>query len=283
MKTIKILIIAVLCAFFVGCKEYGEKRIVNFITLDKDSIALYYYNFNKEDKFLKEERENTGIKNTLIQMLSENQYDLKLCRYAIITSDITNDINELFFALTDSRFAPDIIILEGETNLDAEEYIKADNTSYPLYNYKINNNLISCVIEKFNENEKNIVINNKVYKKLYEQQSAVFDILDKSEKHLTYVFESDGKKISAELDNINTFYYIKANTVGINITATMKSYKGMAAGEGEKRLVKELLEKDIKQNVIELISDKTIAETFNLLWYSNIENIESFNINVNIL
>jgi hypothetical protein len=59
--------------------------------------------------------------------LSEDDYDLKLCRFAVVNSDIAdNSMNELFFALTDNRFAPDIIILEGDTNIEAEEYQKID-------------------------------------------------------------------------------------------------------------------------------------------------------------
>ena len=285
MKKIEILVIAFICLVFTGCKEYGEKRIVNIITADRDKIAVYYYDFSGEaPAYLKEEKDNNGIKNTLVQILSESDYDLKLCRYAVVSSEIIrNNINELFFSLTDCRFAPDIIIVEGETEISPEEYEKNDKHTYPLYNYSVNDNMITCVVEKADNNEKNIIIEGGLYKQLDEQQSFAFDILSRTKKQGIYKFEKNGEVFSAELKNINTFNYIKNNTLYINVTAFMKSYKGMPAGEEAKKILETMIEKDIYKNIAELLEDKILTEKFNLMLYGDLENYKDINVNINII
>ena len=284
MKIIKILIVAAVCLVFTGCKEYGEKRIVNLITVNSDKIAVYYYDFSKEEvTYLKEEKVNTGIKNTLVSMLSEADYDLKLCRYAVVSDEIIhNKIKELYFALTDNRFAPDIIILEGKTNLEPEEYKKTDEYAYPLYNYSVKNNMISCAVEKLDNNEKSIVIDNSFYRLLNRQQSFAFDILSRTKKQGTYVWENNETELSAELDKINTFYSVENRTLYINITAVIKSYKGMQAGSEYKKIIKDLIEKDICNNVTEMLEDKIMTNKFNLLLYEKSEHYDKINVNVNV-
>ncbi|MBR2028899.1 MAG: hypothetical protein IKA10_07950 [Oscillospiraceae bacterium] len=285
MKKVKLITVAVVCLLFTGCKEYGEKRIVNFVTADSDKIAVYYYDFSKEEPgYIREEKENKGIKDTLVQILSEEDYNLKLCKYAVVSKDITGDsINELFFGLTDCRFAPDIIILEGETNLDPEEYEKADRYAYPLYNYKVKETLVTGTVEKLNGNEKNIIIAGKLYKQLDGRQSFVFDILNRTKKQGIYVFENKGEILSAELEAINCYQFIKNNALNINITAVMKSYKGMPSEKQYKKTVEVLLEKDICKNIEDLISDEQITENFDLLWKVKNVDYDKITINVNIL
>ena len=285
MKKIEILVVAFICLIFTGCKEYGEKRIVNIITADSDKIAVYYYDFSGEEPaYLKEEKDNNGIKNTLVQILSEADYDLKLCRYAVVSGEIISDnINELYFALTDSRFAPDIIIVEGETNVAPEEYEKNDKYAYPLYNYSVNDNTITCVVEKADNNEKNIIIEGGFYKQLDEQQSFAFDILNRTKKQGTYKFEKNGEVFSAELKNINAFNYVKDNMLYITLTAVMESYKGMPAGEKDKKIFENLLEKDIYKNITELLEDKMLTDKFNLMLYDDSKDYKNINLNINII
>lgn len=285
MKKIKTLIIIAMCLSFVGCKEYGEKRIVNFITIDDAKIAVYYDDFSKENpEYVVEERKNNGISNTLVRLLSEADYDLKLCKFAVVSKDILDsNINELFFALTDSRFAPDIVILEGETDLSPKEYEKIDKLSYPLYNYKIQNNAISCVVERVNDNEKNIIIDNKIYKRLTEQQSFVFDILSQTIKNGRYIFECNNEILSVELDKIKVYYYVKNDTVHINITAVMKNYKGASSNKNDKKSVEKMVEHNISKRIKELLYDTLITTNFNLLCGNNAEGCKKTEVNINIL
>ena len=284
LKKIEILIIITLCLCFSGCKQYGEKRIVNFITVDSDKISIYYDDFSQDNPvYLVEERINSGISNTLVKLLSEANYDLKLCRYVIVSDNILNNcINELFFALTDNRFAPDVIVLKGETNLSAEKYEKADKLTYPLYNYKTENDMISCVVEQLDNNEKIIIIDNKIYKQLDGQQSFVFDILSKRIKNGIYVFESNNEVLSAELEMIDVYYYVKNDILYINVTAVMKGYKGASSKDNDKKAVEKDVEESISSYIEELLNDAIITEKFNLLWYNKINHFIKTEINTNI-
>ena len=285
MKKIKAVIIAVICLIFTGCGECGEKRIVNFITVDREKISVYYSDFSdKKPAYIKVEKENKGIKNTLTDILSEDDYDLKLCRFAVVNSDIAdNSMNELFFALTDNRFAPDIIILEGDTNLKADEYQKINKSLYPVYNYNIKNGSLSGIVEQLEGKEKKIIINDKLYKKLNEQQGFVFDVLNNSIKNEMYVIENNGEIYSAELENINRCYSVTKDTLCINITATIKSYKGAPSNVTDKERIEKLVEADIKKNAGELLRDKTITENFNLLLNEKTDDFKKIEIDVNII
>ena len=97
--------VLIFCLILCGCKEYGEKRIVNFVTIDEEKISVIYYDFTSEKpSYIEEEKENKGINSTLVSIFSENYYNLKLCRFVIVSENILkNSFKELYFALTDNR------------------------------------------------------------------------------------------------------------------------------------------------------------------------------------
>jgi len=284
LKIIRLCLVFLVLLLLTGCKEYGEKRIVTLFMADSEKVSLYYYDFSAEKPtYLKEEKDNNGLKNTLTEMLAENDYDLKLCKYAVVSEDIINNINELYFALTDTRFAPDIVVLKGDTNKTAEEYIELKKDRYPLYNYRYRDESTSCIVENAEDEEKNIIINNMLYKTLNRQQGFCIDILADNSNTGVYYFVKDEKNYSAELSGINTFHSVRDNILYININAVLKSYKGMPSDKNCKKQMEKMLAEDIRYNIKSLLSDKTITEKFDILWYKNVENFEKININVNII
>lgn len=268
-----------------GCHEYGEKRIVSTVVADKDVVAVYYYDFTQESTaYLKEVRQNNGIKTALTEILSQNDYNLKMCRYAVVSEEIVNNgINEVFFALTDNRFAPDTVIIEGNTKLAAEDYENINKPFYPVYNYSFKNSGVNAVIEKISSGEKIIVIDNKVYRELDSSQSIVFDILCNVTGDCIYMINDNNTVIMAELNKANAFRYAEKNNLTINISAVLKSYKGMPSDNRTKESVCRMLEKDISYQVKSLLTDKTLADNFGILWYENTDDFEDISVNVNII
>lgn len=285
MKKLSIVIVFLAAICMTGCKEYGEKRIVTLLLADKEKIAVYYYDFSAEKPtYLKEEKVNNGIKNTLIELLAENDYDLKLCKYAVVSEDvIKNDINELFFALTDARFAPDIVILQGDTEADAEKYMELEKDNYPIYDYNFDNGLIDAAVEMADSDEKNIIIDNNLYKKINDRQSFVLDMLCNKVKGGEYIFQQGNKNLSANLDRINTYYSVKNGVLKISITAVVKSYKGLPSDKKYKQQLSDLLKTDIKSNAESLLKDSLIAENLNLLWFRQVKEFSKIKVETNIL
>ena len=284
LKIVKVLVLLV-CILFTGCREYGEKRIVSTVVVDNDKVLLYYYDFSQENPvFLKEEKQNTGIENTLTDLLSHNDYNLKLCKYAVVSEDIVDGrINEMFYALTDNRFATDVVIIEGDTGLSAEDYEKINKKDYPVYNYRVKNNSINAVVEKMSSEEKKIIIENKTYRELDSSQSFVFDVITNVSDGGNYIIKHNEKTIAAELEKPDTFFHIKNNILYMNITAVLKSYKGVPADIYNKEWVRSLLEKDMYYQVKNLIEDKIITENFDLIWYGKVGSFNDIKIEVNIL
>ncbi len=284
MKKIRLLLVLMLCIIFSGCREYGEKRIVKLITVDKDNISLYYYDYSQEKPtYLIEEKKNSGIENTIVDLLSENEYDLKLCKYAVCDADIISEEADLVYkALIETKFSPDICILEGDTKSDGEKYIEQKDKYYPIYSYKVSNDKITGVVEKADENIKNVIIDSRFYKTLESEESFVFDVLNNNVKKGIYTFEYKDDKMSAVMENISTYYCADNNILDISIYANLKSYKGMASGKEKKRIFADILQENLKRNAENILKDKQIAEGFDLLWYRKVENFDEIKINVKI-
>lgn len=285
LKKIKLLSVILLSFLIVGCKEYGEKRVVRLIYADCDKISLYYYDFTKDKpEYSKAEKTNKGIEDTLVEMLSENNYDLKLCKYAVIDKDIINNKSkEIFCALTNAKFSPDIVILAGNVNDNPEKIIETDKSNYPIYNYIYKNGNLDAIIEDSEKMEKNIIINNKFYKKLDRNQSFAMDVINNVTNNGVYKFYSDNKILSAELSGITTFCSVDKNILNINVNALLKSYKGMPSGIESKQKISNMIEDDLEKNIKSLIDDKLICDRFNLLWYRKVKNFEKIKIQVKII
>ncbi len=284
MNKIKILFIIVMIIMLSGCKNYGEKRIVKLLTINQSKISIYYYDYSKDEVgYLKEEREYTDIGNSLTDILSEKDYELKLCQYAVVEDEVIhNKLNELFFSLTNSKFSSDIAIIETENFEDIEKYIDLKQRNYPIYTYWINENTVSGVIENPDTMEKDIIIANNVYKTLTPQQSFIFDAINKKVKKGIYFFEEDEKKYSINLDNIDIYYYVKDEVIYMNFSCNIKNYKGAPSGQKNKSELINLAKKNLQEVITSIISDDIIRDKFNLLWYRQVEYFDSVSININI-
>lgn len=284
VKKVKLILLLMLCLAFTGCRQYGEKRIVKLVTVDRDYISLYYYDYSQEKpSYLKAEKANSGIENTLVELLNESRYDLKLCKYAICDGEtVRYGMQSLYTALMDARFSPDIIVAEGDTTQDAEKYIDSDQKKYPLYSCKAAEG-ITAVVENYDLGIKNMVVNSQLYTTLGTEQSVVFDMLTANIKSGSYSFKSNDSSFSAVLEGISVFYSVENGKLNINICASLKSYKGMAADKQSKAEFVDLLQKSIEKNALQLINDKTLAESFDLLWYGKVKPFDSVAINVKII
>ncbi len=284
MRKIKIFLIITIVIMLTGCKDYGEKRIVKLLSVDQNYVSVYYYDYSKKEvEYLKEEKEYGDIGNALTEILGEEKYDLKLCQYAVVDSDVVeNHLKELFFALTNSKFSPDISIIEVENIYKAEEYIKHKMLNYPVYTYKINQDTISGIVDNPDTKEKHIIISDKIYKTLTPQQSFVFDIINKKMNNGIYSFEENEKKYAVNLENIDVFYYVKDRTLYMQFSANIKSYKGAPSGEPNKSELRNIVVKSMRENIQSLLEDNVIEENFNLLWYRNVNEFDNIKLDIKL-
>lgn len=273
-----------MCFLFTGCKEYGEKRIVKLITIDKEQITLYYYDYTSDTpSYLKESIVNTGIENSITELLYTAEYDLKLCEYAVCDSYIIqNSVPELFYGLINSKFSPNIKIIEGDLSDNNEKYINLKNIYFPVYSYYINDNKINAVIDNAESKEKNIIINNSYYKKISEEESFLLDILLADIKEGFYNFKSGEKNYSAELENIDVICSNKNNMAYVNINAVLKSYKGLSSGKEEKSLMTDIIKNSIENNMYNILADQVMTDNLNLSWFKKLYNTEAIKVTVNI-
>lgn len=284
LNRIKVLILVLITFLLAGCKEYGERRIVKLITIDKENISLYYYDYSTEKPtYKKEEKENKGIEGTIVELLAEADYDLKLCRYAICDNEtIQNQVNEVFNALTNTRFSPDISIMAGNTNDNPEKYISAENKGYPIYNFRRKGDKITGIIEHADTDEKNMIISSEYYTTLNNRQGIIFDVITDNLNSCDYVFADKNKTYSAKLENISVYFYTNGVNTNVDIYTNVKSYKGMPADDKYKDEFIKLLSYDIEKTAESLFSDKPIAEEFGLLWHKNLHGTNDMQINIKI-
>jgi len=284
MKLSKILVILVLVLSVTGCKEYGEKRIVKLLTISDDKISIYYYDYSADKpSYNVAEKENTGIENTLVQLLSDHEYDLKMCRYVVCDSNIIeNNIEELFNGLVNSKFSMDTVIIQGDTDAEPEKYTELKKYSYPIYSYYVENGKINGIAENATDNTKNVIADSKLHTILTQQQSFAFDIIKNNIDNGTYVFEHNGVQLSANLENITVFCTVKNDTAHITVDAMLKSFKGMPSNKTSKQQFMEIAQNSIKNNIIYLLDDRCMTENLKLNWFDNLGSCNAVDIQVNL-
>ena len=284
MKKYKIAIVLIMLLMFTGCNEYGEKRIVKLLTINEENITLYYYDYSKDKPvYLTETMVNTGIENTLTDLLSIAEYDLKLCEYAVCSEDvIENNMTELFEGLINSKFSPCIVVVEGKITGDDEKYIDIEKKNYPLYTAHMTEAGVTSIVENADNYEKKIITDGVLYKTLYQQESFVLDVLGGKIKQGTYIFESAGKKYAVKLENIKLNYSFDGNNLNLKIDAVLKSYKGLSSNKEDKKLISEMAERSIKKNADNIFNDALLTDKFKLLWYKAINDVNQINVSVNI-
>ena len=287
MKKIKLILALIAFVVFYGCignSGHGDSRIVKLVTIDDENITIYCYDYSEEKpSYTKVQMKNSGVENTIAEILSQNRYNLKLCRYVVCGENIVdNDINSVFSALIESKFSPDIAIINGDVN-DGEKYIEEVNDLYPIYSYKLADNKINGVVRNADTAENKIIVDSSLYKTMDKEQSFVFDILNGNIKNGIYLFEKDNKNYVAEMERISVYNTVVDNVLKVNIFADLKSYKGMTADAYSKKEFSKYLENNIKENGERIYNDEVIVAKFNLLWYSKIENFADIEINVCII
>ena len=282
-KFFKFICTLIVFIILTGCNDYGEKRIVKFITVDKNNIALYYYDYRSQTPdYCSEIKENKGIENTLTELLSTADYDLKLCKYAVCDRDIIeNNITELFYGLTNSKFSPDIIITVTDKIEDYNKYTNINLDNYPLYNCYIDDMGINTIVEDFQKN-KMVILNGKFYKKLCNEESFAFDVINNKINKGIYTFDYYGKTISVQLENIRKQYSVQDNVLRLKIQAALKNYKGIPSGKEDKKDLVEIVENSLCYNIENTLNDNLMSEKLKLIWYINICEFDNINISVDI-
>ncbi len=276
-KFIRILIIILLLFVLSGCSEFGEKRIVKLITIDKQNISLYYYDYSQEKPaYIVEKVNNNGISDSLTELLAENSYDLKLCQYAVCSEDIIKEeINEVFYALMNCKFSPYISLIVGDTKENSTKYIEYPTGKHPLYTYSINNNKISGIVEVPDENEKIIIVDNHADNVFSRNKSFVFDLLTGKIKEGIYCFEKDEKTYSANLEKLSVFYSADKDVLNINISGIIQEYKGLPAGSDAKESFKNLIIHDIQKQITELFLNSDESSLIYTNYYKNYLHLEN--------
>ena len=183
-------------AVLQGCSDYGEKRIVKLVTIDKEYISLYYYDYSSEKTaYTVQKTKNNGIRNSMTELLSEHSYDLKLCQYAVCSEDVVKDeIKDVFLALTNSKFSPYISIIVGDTVNNCEKYIEYQAGNSPLYTYSINSDMICGIVEVPDKKEKILVNSGADYVKVAADNSFIIDLLSGKISEGVYILKRTQKR-----------------------------------------------------------------------------------------
>lgn len=285
MKKIKTAIVLLLLLFLCGCKEYGEKRIVKLVIIDNENVSLYCYDYSSDKiDYVIEKSPNTGIENTLSQMLSENEYNLKLCKYVVCSDEIIkNFLPEVVDSIINLKFSTDVSIINGNTTENSINYIELNDSRYPVYSYDIAENGINGIVENIDEKTKYIISEDEYIKTLPSNQSVAADIITNMINEGIYVFEFSGKTFSAYLENISTFYTADSDTLNLNITAVLKSYKGLPSNKTDKEYMIKLIKDNLNKDIYNLYADEKVVKTLKLDWVDKIYSTDSIQINISVI
>ncbi|MBE6887382.1 MAG: hypothetical protein E7484_03060 [Ruminococcaceae bacterium] len=281
MKFFKLIILSAVL-LLTACSDYGEKRIVKLVTVNKENISFYYYDFKAEKpSFVIEQKQNTGIENTMTDILSENDYNLKLCSFVVCDKAVVEDnIGELVSALFNSRFSPDVSVVAGNTEEDCEKYTYMQNGKYPLHSYNMSKEALNGVVENAETHEKYVIYNSKTVRTLDDRKSFAVDAAGNAVTKGVYTFDNQGKTLTANLENINTFYSTENGMVNVTLSAILKNYKGMPANKESKQQFINLLEYNLDKDIRDIYEDSILTECLNLDWFRKAYNTDKIKVNI---
>lgn len=274
MKKINLIFLLILLLSLTGCKEYGEKRIVKMLTITQQEISVIYYNYSTHEvQYDKVSKENAGIQNTIVDILKNDRYDLKLCQYCIVDEAIAKEqLTEVFSALNNSKFSPDINLVCTDNFINIEKYLQQTLIKNPIYNFDYRSNTINATLPlKKSENSKIIISDGKKNKIINETQYTILDILTNQSNSYRYNFYEKNQALSADLENATTSYGVKNNTLCIDIFARLVAYRGMSSGDKIKNDFLQILKKSIDSQVRGIYKQEILTDQYNLFWYNQVK------------
>ncbi len=275
MKTYKFILLICMLFSFSACTSSSEYNYVKNIYLTKEdntfNMILDYYDFSSQEENYKQAEYTSDSLHTLgIKALKSKNYNFRLCENIFLSPQIILDnVNQAVYIINSLKISPtaNILCLAGKPGEDTTNIGKMPIN--PAYNLNVNSSGVSTsipVILPGGENGGNVlVINNQPVSLIDKQNMFIIDMLNNSINTGEYTFRRG--KMWAKLDNVHTHFSINEKTLNINVSATLKEYKGEHHSLQTKDLFITLLSADIAEKIQSIYNNIPVDRYYNLHWY----------------
>lgn len=294
MKKYKIILLIFSLLVFTSCSSNERTgNVVKSLVIQEDlgvykAIFICYDYSEKEIAYKFVENEAYNINNAVIGLLNKDNFDLKLCEYLILQDSIAEEkLNEVFSVVNSAKFSQGLNLICIKTNKALEKIFISENIENPLCDFIFKDQKVTAQIPmldgvNYNEINRILIIDNKMYKKLNMQECIVLDMLVQKSKQAKYKFYLDEKEMMANISDIKVVFSDDNAQMTVNIFAQLNSYHGLEAGQKGRKKFIDLFKKELSKTVLSIYNDKVIKDVYHLDWYKKMNNLKSEDIAINI-
>ncbi|MEG0019797.1 MAG: hypothetical protein RR728_04545, partial [Oscillospiraceae bacterium] len=248
------------------------------LTVSEKEISVMCYSYGADKvQYDKLAQKNEGLQNSVVELLKDGSFDLKLCQYCIVDSYVAKyQIQELFSALNNAKFSPDINVVAADNFEAIEEYLDGNEVKNPIYNWQLNSKGISAkmpIIGK--ENAEIVMLNSCFYTTIKENQAYFIRTITNMPSKGSYNFNYGDKIFSAVLEDANTYYSVKNNVLTVKLMAKLATYRGMTSGKNNREEFIQLAQQTIKREIEAIYEDDGLVEQYNLFWYKKVKEFDT--------
>lgn len=286
----KIVMIFLMSVVLTGCTLHTDdktfvKNIYFSLQDNLYSVTVQSYDFSHdEESYISKTFSGNDLKSTVVSASDSEKYNFRLCENVFVsTLLLQNNTNEVFSVINSLKIPPntDIACVLGDVTDCVNQTDSNINTK--LYDFSQVSGKYSGIIALADSTGKDmgavIIENGFPVKHLTENQWKVLNILTDKLSETSFIFKD--KQLLCEIENISCFYSV-SDVLEINITFSIKDYKGIVDSVNSMDLFRKTLVNEIENTVYQLYNDIIVCQNCNLYWYCKQKGADCSTINVNV-
>ena len=281
MRKLSLLFIFCISLFFTACENKNIDYVKNIYISKENSryiVKLDYYDFKSQsEEYISSEYSAVNIFEIVPMMMTDKNYNFRICENCFINIENTNNINDIF-SFINSINMPPYTDLYGITNdFNISEFEKTNLTKSPLHSFSYENNNISGTLPT---NSGAVVIDkNIISSNLSQKDLRIIKIILNDINETDYTFNNN---LFCHLTDISSYHHIEKGIYNINIVMVLKEYKGITDTARNIEYFKKQLTDDLKSNISDIFYNEKLKEFYSLDWKKHETNKDYNKLNINI-
>lgn len=290
MKKTVLAFLLSLCFLTSACSENQQQLYVKNVALSKTDdiyrLSVVYYDFSQgQEQYKIKEYSDSDIYKVGIKAMSDNNYNFRLCENVFLYPEIfLYDIDKAVYMINGLKISPNanIVCYVGQ---QADKFDRESESVFsPLYNLSVADGHVSGRFPAVSGNGRGmgtiIVLSGAPVTFTRQNTDIVVSMLTNNAKNAKYTFRDN--QMWANLEGISTRFYIKDKILNIEISMSLKDYKGIMNSIQSKNVFINLLKADISNKVYEIYEDLRLSRYYNLHWFCDMSGVECESVKVKI-
>ena len=287
LKKGKLIFILFISCWLTACQHIDYKYAKNiFFTGEAEAfkVCIEYYDFSGEsENFETIIATDDNLKSICIDMCKRENINFRLCENVYISQLLLESYTEdLFDTITSVQIplAVNLWCFNGENMPDGinEETIKTK-----LYNFLMPENKIEGILSVFDnvQGYKGAVVlsEGKIVRNLDDIQWNILSVLVGDTDSIS--LQITDENIYARLNNCSVYFSGRKELI-LNFTAVLADFKGISESVMNENMLRQKLEKQIKNTLHQLYNDTVMVEVCSLYWYENQCPIDIRDVNIKV-